>query len=171
MARTLLRWLGTLLIFVAALFFLVLALGAHLQLLEARQLMAEGRAADGTITGVRKGRGKSSSYYFSYAFSVGGATHARTDVSVPYGEYQTLQEGRNLQVRYDPADPGKSVTKPEMAQLESWPNRLFFPILSLMFIGWWVARLARRRPSPPAPPSAPARPGPARFVNPIRRGD
>ena len=164
----LLRWLGTLLILAAGLFFLLLALGGHLQLLDARKVMAEGQPAEGTVTGLRRGTGKSASYYFSYEFPAGGAMHARKDVGVSYSDYQKLRTGSKILVRHDPENPAKNVTAPEMAEFESVPNRLFLPVAALLLLAWAVARIVRRRPASPAPPATPE---PARSVSPVRRGE
>jgi hypothetical protein len=169
--RRLLRGLATLVIFVVGLFFLVLALGGHLQLLDARKLMAEGKSAEGTIIGARSGGKKSASYYFSYEFPAGGVLHARKDVGVSYSDYQKLRAGSRILVRYDPGNPAKNVTTPEMAEFESIPNRLFLPGVALVLLGWWVARIVRKRPAPPTPPVSPATPERVRYVNPVRRGE
>ena len=169
--KTLLRRLATFVVFAAALFFLLLALGNHLQLLEARTIMAEGQSAEGTVTGVRRGTGKSASYYFSYEFAAGGAMHAKKDAGISYDNYQALRQGNRIKVRYDPAHPDKSITAPEMSEFESIPNRLFLPGVALLLLGWWVARLVRRRPAPPAPPAPPDTPEPTRYVSPVRRGE
>jgi uncharacterized protein DUF3592 len=167
----LLGWLATVVIFLAGLFFAVLALGGHLQLLEARKVMAQGQPVEGTVTGLRRGTGKSASYYFSYEFSAGGATHAKKDAGISYGDFQELRQGRKISVRYDPAHPAHSITAPEMAEFESIPNRLFLPGVALLLLGWWVARLVRRRPAPPASPASSDTPEPTRYVSPVRRGE
>lgn len=164
----LLKWLGTLIIFVAGVFFMLLALGGHLQLLEARRLMAEGRSAEGTVSGVRGGGRKSSSYYFSYEFPADGVMHARKDVGISYGDYHELRGRSRIKVWYDPENPARSITTPEMAEFESVPNRLFLPVVGLALLGWFVARIVRRSPAPPAPPAAP---DPAHQVPPVRRGE
>lgn len=165
----LLGWLATLVIFLAGLFFAVLALGGHLQLLEARKVMAQGQAIEGTVTGLRRGTGKSASYYFSYEFPAGGVMLARKDASISYSDHHELRQGSRIKVWYDPANPASSVTAPEMAEFESIPNRLFLPGVALLLLGWWVARLVRRRS--PAPPASPAAPEPTRYVSPVRRGE
>ena len=162
----LLRWLATLVILVAGLFFLVLALGGHLQLLDARRVMAKGQATEGTVTGARSGGQKSASYYFSYEFPAGGVVHARKNVGVSYSDYQKLRAGSKIQVRYDPENPAKNVTAPEMAEFESVPNRLFLPVVALALLGWWLARVVRRRPPPSVPPAEPAH-----YTSPVRRGE
>jgi hypothetical protein len=172
MLSRLLRALGTLALFVAALFFALLTLGGHLQLLDARRVMAEGQVTQGTVTGLRKGTGKSSSYYFTYEFFAGGAKHAKTDVSVSYDAFHALRNGSKVKVWYDPANPAASATQQERDEFEFWPNRLLLPGITALLLGAWIWRLVRRPPSSPAAPPSPAKPQPAsRFVNPIRRGD
>jgi uncharacterized protein DUF3592 len=167
----LLGWLATLVIFLAGLFFAVLALGGHLQLLEARKVMAQGQPVEGTVTGLRRGTGKSASYYFSYEFPAAGMMRARKDAGISYSDHHELRQGSKIKVWYDPANPANSVTTPEMAEFESIPNRLFLPGVALLLLGWWVTRLVRRRPAPPAPPASPATPEPTRYVSPVRRGE
>lgn len=130
-------------IFVVGLFVLVLALGAHLQLLDARELMSQGRLAEGTVTDAHGGGKRSTSYYFTYEFPAGTVTHARKDRSISYGDYATMRRGNRIQVWYDPANPERSITAPEMAEHESWANRLFFPLAGLALLGWGVARIIR----------------------------
>lgn len=166
----LLTWLGTLAIFVAAAFFALLALGNHLQRLDAQKVMVEGQPAEGTVIGVRRGTGKSSSYYFSYEFAAGGTMHTKKDAGISYDNYQALRQGSKIKVRYDPAQPANSITAPEMAEFESIPNRLFLPGVAVLLFGWWAWRLFRKRPAPPAPPTQPATPEP-RYVSPVRRGE
>ena len=153
MLRKILRWLGTLLILAVGLFFLLLALGAHLQLLEARKLMSQGRQAEGTVTEARGGGKRSTSYYFSYEFPAGAVSYAGKNRSIAYGDFTQMRSGGKIQVWYDAAHPERSITAAELAEHESWANRLFFPLLGLALIGWGTARIVRRsRPSPPAAP-------------------
>jgi len=165
MFSKLLNWLGTLLIVAIGLFALLLALGAHLQLLEARKLMSQGRQTEGMVTEAHGGGKRSTSYYFSYEFPAGNVKHARKNRSIAYGDYTQMRPGTRIQVWYDPANPERSITTPELAEHESWANRLFFPLVGLALLGWGVARIVRR-PRPPAPPAAPAH-----ETSPIRRGD
>ena len=172
MLSRLLGALGTLAFFVAALFFAVLALGGHLQLLDARQVMVEGQVAEATVSGLRKGTGKSSSHYFDYEFSVDGKQHAKTNVTISYDAFHALRNGSKVKVWYDPANPALSATQQEREEFESWPNRLLLPGIAAILLAGWIRRLVRKHPSSPVPPAPPAKPEPARgFVNPIRRGD
>lgn len=153
MLARLLNWLGTVLILVVGLFVLLLALGAHLQLLDARKLKSEGRLAEGTVTDTRTGGKRSTSYYFSYEFPAGAVTRARKDRTISYRDYAKMRRGNRIQVWYDPASPESSITMPEMAEHESWANRLFFPLAGLALLGWGIARIVRRRrPSTPVAP-------------------
>ena len=172
MLSRLLGALGTLAFFVAALFFALLALGGHLQLLDARRVMAEGQVTEGTVNGLRKGSGKSSSHYFNYEFSAGGKQHAKTNVSISYDAFYALRNGAKVKVWYDPANPDVNATQQERDEIESWPNRLLLPGIAAILLAGWIRRLVRKPPSSPDQPAPPAKPEPAtRFVNPIRRGD
>ena len=145
-----LRWLGTALIFLAGLFMLLLALGAHLELVEARRLIAGGRQAEATVTEVGAPR-RSTAYRYSYAYSVGNARYARSDRSIPYGLRDSVRPRSRIAVWYDPAKPALATTTAELAEHESWANRLFFPVAGLALLGWAIARIvrARRRATPP----------------------
>ena len=71
-----LRWLTTFLILAAGLAALLFALGAHLELGEARELMARGRQVEGVVT---------EAYIsgYSYAYAVGGTRHSAAKRGIP----------------------------------------------------------------------------------------
>ena len=172
MLSRLLGAVSTLAFFVAALFFALLALGGHLQLLDARRVMAEGQVAAATVSGLRKGTGKSSSHYFSYEFSADGKQkHAKANVTISYDAFHALRNGSKVKVWYDPANPALSVTQQERDELESWPNRLLLPGIAAILLAGWIRRLVRKHPAPPTPPAQPAKPEPTRYVSPVRRGE
>lgn len=149
-----LRWLGTTLILGAALFFLGLALGGHLQLLEARKLMATGTQAEATVSQKWSGGKRSTRYDFSYTFRVGDRSIERTVTGIGYGDYVKLQVGQRIPVWHEPSNAAKNITRTEMADLESWPNRLFGFVLGFALLGWGIARIVRRsRTTPPPSPS------------------
>jgi uncharacterized protein DUF3592 len=165
----LLRRLATLVIFVAGLFFLLLALGGHLQLLDARRLMAKGGKVEGSVTQAYSGGRRSTAYYFDYEYpAAGGLKLSGKKRSISYSDYERLRPGTKVPVWHDPGNPGRSVTTAEMAELESWANRLFFPLVGLAFLAWGIYRVVGRRPAPPAPPATPE---PARHPSPVRRGE
>ena len=146
-----LRWLGTTLIVGGGLFFLMLALGSQIQLVEARQLMSAGAQAQGIITQKFAGGRRSSRHDFTYTFSVGDGRFEKTVTGIAYRDYEQMQVGEKIPVRYEPANPGKNVTSPELADLEGWPNRLFGPVLGLALLGWGIARIVRRPRIAPEP--------------------
>jgi uncharacterized protein DUF3592 len=165
----LLRWLGTLLILVAGLLFLLLALGGHLQLLEARKVMAEGTKVEGSVTQAYSGGRRSTAYYLDYEYpAAGGLKLSGKKRSISYSDYERLRPGTKVPVWHDAGNPERSITTAEMAELESWANRLFFPLVGLAFLAWGIARIVRKRPASPAPPATPE---PARPVSPVRRGE
>ena len=53
--------------------------------------------------------------------------------------------GDRVKVWYDPGNPARSITRAELDDLESWPNRIFFPLAGLALLGWAIARLRRPR--------------------------
>ena len=143
-----LRWLGTTLILGAALVFLLLALGGHLQLVEARQLMATGIRAQATVTQKWAGGKRSSRYDFSYAFRVGDRNFEKTVTGIGYGDYERLQVGQPIAVWHEPANPANNITHPDLDDRESWPNRLFGVVLGFVLLGWGMVRIVRRPRGP-----------------------
>jgi hypothetical protein len=162
----LLRWLGTLLILAAGLFFLLLALGGHLQLLDARKVMAEGAKVEGSVIQAYSGGRRSTAYYFDYEYlAASGLKLPGQRRSISYSDYERLRPGTKVPVWHDAKNPERSITTAEMAELESWANRLFFPLVGLALLAWGVYRVVRRPPA--QPPAEPAPQGTA----PVRRGD
>ena len=136
-------WLGTAVIVAIALALGVLAIGLHLKLEEARRLVEAGAAVDGTLTEVLGGaRGGSHRYSYQYTVGTTRYTQARRDIS--YDARYSLKPGDRIQVWHDRASPAKSTTRAELDELESWGNRLFFPVAALALFAWAAARLRRR---------------------------
>ena len=143
------RWLVTSLGVAGALLCLLLALGAHLQLVATRTLMSQGRPVEGAVTGTWAGGRRSSRHDFSYAYLAGNVRHVKDHRMIRYRDYVALDSGHAITVRYDPADPDRSITAPELADAESWGNRLFFPLIGLALLGWALKRMVRRAPDGP----------------------
>ena len=146
MAARIGRWAANLAIVAAALFFLVLGAGNHLQLVEARELVEAGTPVEGVVT-ERISRRKSNSYDFHYRYSVGGREYAALRRSGPYSMRDELAPGSKIRVWHDRAEPSRSTTRAELAELESIPNRLFFPLAGVALLAWAIQRM-RRRPQP-----------------------
>ena len=164
------RRLATFVIFAAGLFFLLLGLGNHLQLLEARQLMAEGEKVEGNVTKAYSGGRRSTAYYYDYEYSAAesGLKLSGEKRSISFSHYEQLRPGTRIPVWHDAWNPERSMTTAEMAERENWANWLFLPVLGFGLLGWGIFRLFRRLPSPPAQP--PADPAP-RQTPPVRRGE
>jgi hypothetical protein len=139
-----LRWLATLLILAAGLLALLLALGAHLELGDARELMARGRQVEGVVTEAYAVRQGTASGY-SYAYAVGGTRYSAIKRSIPRGLKEKLPPGTRIAVWYDAADPPRSTTIAEIAELEGWANRVFFPLIGLALLAWAVVRMLPRK--------------------------
>ena len=153
-------------IFVVGLFFLVLALGGHLQLLDARRVMAEGAKVEGSVTRSYSGGRRSTAYYFDYEYpAVGGQKLSGRKRSISYSDYERLRPGTKVPVWHDARNPERSITTAEMAELESGANRLFLPLVGLALIAWGIARIFRRPPA--QPPTEPA----PQYTAPVRRGE
>ena len=146
MTSPIMRWLATVLILLAGLFILLLALGAHLGLVEARKLVAEGRQTEGTVSELVAAKG-STDYRYGYTYSVGTSRLMRTNQSIPFGEKDKLRPGTKIRVWYDPANPEHATAQAELAEQESWGNRIVFPLIGAALIGWGVARIFRRKPA------------------------
>jgi Tfp pilus assembly protein PilW len=145
------RWLGTALIFLAGLFVLLLALGAHLQLVEARQLVAGGKKTEGTVTQVGSARRRSTHYRVSYTYPVGNVAYTKSDRSISYGDANALTRGAKIPVWYDAANPEVATTTAELAEQEHLANRIFFPLIGFALLTWAVVRIVRPRRAATAP--------------------
>ena len=128
-----------------ALVALLLAGGAHLQLREARGLMATGVAAEATLTEVLGGGSRGGSHRYSYSFLVGTDRFEQVRRNITYDARYGSKAGDRVKVWYHPGNPAKSITRAELDSLEAWPNRIFFPVVGLALLAWAIVRL--RRPS------------------------
>lgn len=144
------RWLATLLIVAGGLFFLLLGLGGWLQVVEAREIKASGTQAEATVSGKRSGGKRSSRYDFSYTVRVGDRQVEKTVTGIGYRNYERMKIGERIAVWYRADDPGRSITDVELAEIESWPNLLFLPVVGLALLGWAIARIVRRPRITPA---------------------
>ena len=46
---------------------------------------------------------------------------------------------------HDVADPQRSTTIAEIAELEGWVNRVLFPLIGLALVAWTVVRMLPRK--------------------------
>ncbi len=142
------RWVYTIVILLAGLFVLVLALGAGLQRAEARQLWANGAVAEGTVT-ERQGSKGSNAKFYSYTFPAAGSVQTRTRRDISPWTAGEVPIGAKVTVRYDPKDPSKSITRHELDEIESFGNRIVFPMIGAALVAWALLRIFRPRRAPP----------------------
>ena len=139
------RIAGSVALVVMAAFFGLLALGHTLQVEEAREIWAHGRPVEGSLTAqISQKKGPQ---YYSYAYAVDGAAITAERRSIP-GAAAQIPVGTKLAVRYDPADPARSMTAAELQELEHPANRALLPMMALAFLGGAIY-LAARGPRKP----------------------
>ena len=140
------RWVGIIALLCMAAFFGLLAVGHTLQVDEAREVWANGKAVEGTLT-AQFSRKKGPQEY-SYAYVVDGAEIAAERRSIP-GAAASIPVGTKLVVRYDLADPQKSMTAAELRELEHWGNRALLPLIAFAFLAGAITVAVRGRRKPP----------------------
>ena len=142
--RRLLDWIVIGFILLFGLLMLVLTLGHHLQMGEARTLVESGTETQAVVTQMHGGRRNMRSY--SYRFKAAGQEVHAAKRDIPYGMRDEFAPGDTIRVWYDPSDPArKNMTMAELHEMESWWNRLAPAVLGggLIFL---AARLMRRKP-------------------------
>ena len=127
-----------------ALVLFLLALGAHFQLQEARTIRQTGAATEATLSEVMGGGARGGSHRYSYSYVVGTERFAQQRRDITYDARRASKVGDRVKAWYDPRDPRKSVTQAELDSLESWANRIFFPLAGLALLAWAIARTIRR---------------------------
>ena len=129
----------TVFLFVLAVAFAALAITRVLLIHDARDLWATGRTTEGTVVdfGTRR---KSNLREYSYTYRVEGREYRRERraIATSAGEFLV---GSAVEVRYDPADPVRSLTPAERVEQEEWANRVIFPVISAAFFAWAIARM------------------------------
>lgn len=140
------RWLGAVVLVVLSAFFALLSIGHAIQVDEARQVWAAGKPTDGTLT-AHHGRRKSTVREYTYTDRVDGRELIAEKRSIPWGARE-IPVGSRLEVRYDPADPERSMTPAELQELENWANRAFLPLVALALLGGAIFVALRRGKNP-----------------------
>ena len=138
------RWVGAFILLLGSVGFALCGFIAHTTLEEARALAASGIQTRAVVTGLSISGKRKSSHNLGYRFRVGdkdaGADHRR----IPPARYHELEIGDEIPVRFDPANPHRHITAPELEQLERWGERIGFPFLSLAFLVWSYAHFRDR---------------------------
>lgn len=107
----------------------------------ARELAASGIQTRATVTGMRLTGKRGRSHNLSYRFRVAEREFGGTDRRIPSEKYDELDVGAEIAVRFDPANPHRHVTGPELEELERWSDRIGYSLLSLAFLTACVSRL------------------------------
>lgn len=139
-------WIGSIALLLLAAFFGLLSIGHALQVQEARAIWADGKATEGTLTAQHR-RKKSAVVEYSYVYRVDGRELIAEKRSIPWAARE-IPVGAKLAVRYDPANPEKSVTPAELQEIESWANRALLPVLALAFLAGAIVVFVRGRKRP-----------------------
>lgn len=140
------RRVATVLILVAALFAAIMTFAHHQSVQRARELMRTGAQAQGTVTEQLGTRGSNAKYY-SYTFRAGTRGWVATRRDIPWAARE-LPVGAKVAVRYDPANPERSITAAELEETESWGNRILFPLVAAALFAWGIGRVVRRKKLP-----------------------
>ena len=106
---------------------------------EAQELWARGQATEGTLT-AHHGRRKSNMREYSYTYRVGAAS-SPPSAAHPVVRARAADRLEASTVRYDPADPERSVTPAELEENGKWINQAIFFVIAAGFLGWAVRRI------------------------------
>ena len=132
-------WLGGLFFLLMSAAFGFIAIARQGALDEARELAATGVQTRAVVTEMRVTGKRGSTHNVSYRFRAGDRDAGATDRRIFHARYDELSIGDEIPVRFDPANPNRNVTAPELEELERWSDRLGFGGLALFWLGMSVA--------------------------------
>lgn len=132
-------WLGGIFFLLMSAAFGIIAVARQEALDEARELAATGVQTRAVVTAMRVTGKRGSSHNLSYRFRAEGRDAGATDRRIYHARYDELSIGDEIPVRYDPANPHRHVTAPELEELERWSDRLGFGGFALVWLGMSVA--------------------------------
>ena len=134
----------------------------HVALEEARRLARDGVETTATVDRVYTSGRRSRSYYVEYHYQaaelrlVGRGETTR-------GDYQQLEQGMRIPVRFDPKLRSRVISEPEYMRLESWGGRLGNFVVSAVLLVVCVLMLKqlvwpapRTRPDTPRKSKSPS---------------
>jgi len=133
------QWLGAGCLLLVSAVFALMAVDQQVELDAARELADSGIQTRATVT--RMSIGSKGRTYITYRFQVGERQFWGIARSIPSEKYAELQEGVEIPVRFDPANPHRHITLQELAKLERWSYRVGVSLLSLGFLTGCVLRL------------------------------
>ena len=127
----------------------------HVALQEARRLVRDGVETTATIDRVYASGRRSRSYYVEYRYEAAGLRLAGRGETTR-ADYEQLEQGMRIPVRFDPKLRSRVVSEPEFARLESWSGRFGnFVVSGVMVVVFVLMLRALVRPSPRTHPGTP----------------
>jgi hypothetical protein len=109
----------------------------HVALQEARRLVREGVETTATVDRVYASGRRSRSYYVEYRYEAAGLRLAGRGETTR-ADYEQLEQGMRIPVRFDPKLRTRVVSEPEHMRLESWSGRIGNFIVSAVMVAVFV---------------------------------
>ena len=147
------RRFATPLLLVGGIAFGIAAVVAQQTLDEARALVRDGVQTTATVTQANLWGKRNSRYYIGYRYVVAGKDLSRGG-EVTQEAFSELTVGMSLPVRFDPDNPQRAISGPELALIESWRTREGFfgiSVVLLVIFGVRVRNWIRARAPSPQP--------------------
>ncbi|MEO5676903.1 MAG: DUF3592 domain-containing protein [Usitatibacter sp.] len=147
------RRLATPLLLVGGIAFGIAAVVAQQTLDEARALARYGVQTTGTVTQAHLGGKRNTRHYIGYRYVVAGKDLSKGG-EVTEEAFSELTVGVSLPVRFDPDDPHRAISGPELARIESLWTRVGFSASSAMLLVIFGVRMwnwIRAKASSPKP--------------------
>ena len=127
----------------------------HVALEEARRLVRDGVETTATIDRVYASGRRSRSYYVEYRYEAAGLRLAGRGETTR-GDYEQLEQGMRIPVRFDPKLRSRVISEPEYMRLESWGGRIGnFAVAAVLLV---VCALMLRQLVPGTPRTHPGSP-------------
>lgn len=127
------RRFATPILLVFGLGFGIAAVVAQQTLDEARALARDGVQTTGTVTRANQWGKRNNRYYIEYRYVVAGKDLSRGG-EVSEEAFSELTVGTSLPVRFDPDNPLRAITGPELARIESLGTRAGFSAVSAVLL-------------------------------------
>jgi Protein of unknown function (DUF3592) len=147
------RRFATPILLVYGLGFGIAAVVAQQTLDEARALAREGVQTTATVTQAKLWGKRNTNYYIAYRYVV-AATDLSRGGDVTEEAFSELTVGKSLPIRFDPDNPQRAISGPELALIESWKTREGYSGVSvglLVIFGVRVRNWIRAKAPSPQP--------------------
>ena len=148
-------FLSALACFVGCVVFGHMGYAHHVALEEARRLARDGVETTATVDRVYASGRRSRSYYVEYRYEAAGLRLAGRGETTR-GDYEQLEQGMRIPVRFDPKLRSRVISEPEYMRLESWGGRIGNFVVSAVLLVVCVLMLRQLvRPPPRTHPDTP----------------